>query len=165
MNKKIIMIAAAVLVIGGGVYYASQRETFSSLENQTAPASVSGMPVPTDGVPVDERIVTPPSPAFAPQDEPTDASVKKEFTVSGKNFGYSLSTIMVSKGDMVKITFKDEDGFHDLVVDGYNVKTERLNTGGEAVIEFTADKTGSFEYYCSVGQHRENGMHGTLVVE
>jgi plastocyanin len=28
-----------------------------------------------------------------------------------------------------------------------------------------ADKKGTFEYYCSVGQHRALGMKGKLVVE
>ena len=32
-------------------------------------------------------------------------------------------------------------------------------------VEFTVDKTGTFEYYCSVGQHRANGMVGNLIVE
>ena len=31
--------------------------------------------------------------------------------------------------------------------------------------EFTADKVGSFEYYCSVGSHRSMGMKGVLKVE
>ena len=89
----------------------------------------------------------------------------KEFTVSGKNFSFTPSMITVKKGDKVKITFQNSAGFHDFVIDQYGVATKQTNAPTTEVIEFTADKTGSFEYYCSVGTHRAMGMKGTLVVE
>ncbi|MFA6552452.1 MAG: cupredoxin domain-containing protein [Candidatus Paceibacterota bacterium] len=92
-------------------------------------------------------------------------STERDFTVNGKNFSFDPSTITVNKGDTVKITFKDNDGFHDLKVDGYNVATSRINTGGEATVTFIADKAGSFEYYCTVGSHKDLGMKGTLIVQ
>lgn len=88
----------------------------------------------------------------------------KEFIIDGSNFKFEPSQIKVSKGDTVKITFKDDDGTHNLVVDGYNVST-RILSGGEDTIQFVADKTGTFEYYCSIGSHRDLGMKGTLTVE
>src|SRR3990167_9256749 len=39
------------------------------------------------------------------------------------------------------------------------------NTGQSASVEFTADKAGGFEYYCSVGTHRAMGMVGAFIVE
>ena len=89
----------------------------------------------------------------------------KEFTISGKNFSFTPSMITVKKGDRVKITFENSSGFHDFVVDGYGVATKQTQSPTTEVIEFTADKAGSFEYYCSVGTHRSMGMKGTLVVE
>ena len=71
----------------------------------------------------------------------------------------------VKKGDRVRITFKNSGGTHDFIIDEFNVATKRLNGGEQDAVEFTADKTGSFEYYCSVGSHRAMGMKGTLVVE
>lgn len=65
----------------------------------------------------------------------------------------------------MKITFRDDEGFHDLVVDGYQAATKRINGGQTGTVEFVADKTGSFAYYCSVGNHRGKGMQGMLVVE
>ena len=91
------------------------------------------------------------------------ASVK-EFTVKGTSFAYSPETISVNKGDNVKISFEDDDGFHDFVVEGYGVATPRISTGQSATIEFTADKSGTFSYYCSVGSHKELGMVGQLIV-
>jgi plastocyanin len=89
----------------------------------------------------------------------------KEFTVDGTNFAFDPKTITVNKGDTVKIIFKDTDGAHNLAINGYNVSTRVIGEGSQETVQFVADKVGSFEYYCSVGGHREAGMVGTLIVE
>jgi len=33
------------------------------------------------------------------------------------------------------------------------------------IIEFTADKVGEFEYYCSMPGHRQAGQFGKLIVK
>ena len=91
--------------------------------------------------------------------------IVKEFTVTGKNFSLMPSLITVKKGDTVKVTFKNENGFHDFKIDEFNVVARRINSGAEESVEFVANKIGSFEYYCSVGSHRAMGMSGTLKVE
>lgn len=93
----------------------------------------------------------------------TNASVKS-FTVEGKNFSFSPSTLTVKKGDKVKITFKNSGGMHDWVLDEFNAKTKQISSGASETIEFVASKAGTFEYYCSVGNHRAMGMKGTLTV-
>ena len=70
----------------------------------------------------------------------------------------------VNKGDTVKITVKNVNGTHDFKIDEFNVSTRTLNTGETQTITFVADKAGTFEYYCSVGNHRAMGMVGTLIV-
>ncbi len=94
----------------------------------------------------------------------TSASVK-EFTISGQNFSFTPNKLSVKKGDHVKITFQNTAGFHDLVIDEYGVATKQAQSPNTEVLEFTADKAGTFEYYCSVGSHRSMGMFGTLTVE
>ena len=85
--------------------------------------------------------------------------------VSGKNFEFDKKEIRVKKGEKITIHFESADGFHDLVIDELNVRTEKLKTGGMQMVTFVADKVGTFEYYCSVGSHRANGMVGKLIVE
>jgi len=85
--------------------------------------------------------------------------------VYGQNFSFSPSEIKVKKGDKVTINFKSASGFHDFVIDEFVVATKQVQTGGESSVTFIADKAGTFEFYCSVGKHREMGMVGTLVVE
>ncbi|MSU44772.1 hypothetical protein EXS45_01140 [Candidatus Nomurabacteria bacterium] len=89
----------------------------------------------------------------------------KEFIVSGKNFSFTPTLLTVSKGDRVKIIFQNSAGFHDFVIDEYWVATKQAQSPTTEVLEFTADKVGSFEYYCSVGSHRKMGMKGTLIVQ
>lgn len=89
----------------------------------------------------------------------------KVFKITGENFRFSQTEIRVKKGGRVKIDFESMNGFHDWVVDEFSAKTNQVNTGGKASVEFVADKTGEFEYYCSVGQHRQMGMKGKLIVE
>ena len=95
----------------------------------------------------------------------TNGSAVKTFNLSARNFAFSQTEIRVKKGDTVKIVLASADGFHDWAVDEFNAKTERVNTGATTEVEFTADKIGSFQYYCSVGQHRQMGMVGNLIVE
>jgi len=89
----------------------------------------------------------------------------KEFTVSATNFSFTPSLLTVQKGDRVKVTFQNTLGFHDFVIDEYGVATPQTQSPTTSMVEFTADKAGSFEYYCSVGTHRAMGMKGTLKVE
>lgn len=88
----------------------------------------------------------------------------KTFEIDGGKFYFSPNSITVNKGDTVKIVFNNVDGFHDFRIDEFNAKTKQINTGESETIEFVADQAGSFEYYCSVGNHRQLGMVGTLVV-
>jgi nitrite reductase (NO-forming) len=56
-------------------------------------------------------------------------------------------------------------GMHDLVIDELGVKTPVVKTAEAATATFSADKVGSFVYYCDVANHKEKGMWGTLVVQ
>ncbi|OGC51192.1 hypothetical protein A2W32_05625 [candidate division WWE3 bacterium RBG_16_37_10] len=89
----------------------------------------------------------------------------KEFTIKGSNFKFDVTEIKVKLGDKVKLTFENTGGFHDWNLDEFNVSTKTLNSGEKETVEFVASKAGTFEYYCSVGQHRQMGMKGNLIVE
>ncbi|MDX1608441.1 MAG: plastocyanin/azurin family copper-binding protein [Candidatus Spechtbacterales bacterium] len=89
----------------------------------------------------------------------------KTFNVTGSNFEFSTEEIRVNEGDTVRIVFNVAEGFHDWRVDEFSASTEVLSSGGQETIEFVADSAGTYEYYCSVGNHREMGMVGTLIVQ
>ena len=87
------------------------------------------------------------------------------FDVNGGNFYFTPNQIHVKVGDTVKINFKNDGGFHDFKIDEFDVATNRINSGETTSVTFVANKKGTFEYYCSVGSHRANGMKGNLIVE
>lgn len=93
----------------------------------------------------------------------TDASARS-FTITARNFAFTPSTMTVKKGDVVTITLVNGDGFHDFVLEAFDVRSSRLQTDASETVTFVADQTGTFEYYCSVGEHRAMGMKGTLTV-
>ncbi|HEX8204681.1 MAG TPA: cupredoxin domain-containing protein [Solirubrobacteraceae bacterium] len=67
------------------------------------------------------------------------------------------------------VTFEvsnDGSAPHALEIEGNGIEeeTETLSGGGEA--KLTVDlKPGEYEWYCPVGNHREQGMDGKLTVE
>ena len=65
----------------------------------------------------------------------------------------------------MKIVFTSDEGFHDWRVDKFNAATDRVNAGETSEVVFIADKIGVSEFYCSVGNHRQRGMVGSLIVE
>ncbi|HZE87411.1 MAG TPA: cupredoxin domain-containing protein [Methylomirabilota bacterium] len=100
--------------------------------------------------------------------KPTTASPSstiQNVTVEGGNFYFKPNEIKVKKGQKVKVTFTNTGGTHDFVIDGLNVRTERIQGGASTTVAFTPDKTGIFAFYCSVGMHRQMGMKGNLIVE
>lgn len=141
MAKYLFWIFVAVIIIALGIYFfAGNQSSDSSITGATAKKVSSG----------DENV--------------------KIFVLSGENFKFLMNgvenpEIRVNQGDRVRVELVVTEGFHDFVIDELNVATKKLNPGGIDYIEFIADKKGTFEYYCSVGEHRAMGMKGVFVVE
>lgn len=148
MSKQMMWVAGAVviLLIGGFLFMQMNQST------QTTETPTTQTPQAT--------ITSESSPATTSGE--TTGTVKK-FTVAGSNFKFEPSTMVVNQGDTVEITFTSS-GIHDLVIDEFNARTAQIGSGDTETLTFVADKKGSFEYYCSVGNHRANGMTGTLTV-
>ncbi|OGK19119.1 hypothetical protein A3G67_02500 [Candidatus Roizmanbacteria bacterium RIFCSPLOWO2_12_FULL_40_12] len=153
---KNFAIVAIVLLLVGGVLFAvtsnKQPAPNEQMTDQKAPA-------------MEEKTASPTATSVSPTGEAKDESNVKTVTVEGKPFSLTPSQIKVKQGDTVRIVFKNTGGIHDWVLDEFDARTKQLSAGESETIEFVADKKGSFEYYCSVGNHRQMGMKGTLVVE
>lgn len=164
MKKTIttILVIALVVIIVGVTFKNKNRET---ADNGYAPTLQNGT----------KKGSTPPNDNSGAKMETgttIDLGVKdkavqseKTFIISGKNFSFTPNAIEVSKGDKVTIVFKNDGGTHNLVIEEFNVGTPLVEDGKGSTISFVADKTGSFQYYCSVGSHRLAGMWGTLTVK
>lgn len=155
MSKQVLIALVIIVVLAaGGIYMATRNNNNASVpSNETLTPIESSSSVPT------ASDMGQSSPSGATQGN------TKEFTVTSSGLKFSPTTLTVGKGDTVKITFKNGGGTHNLTVDGYNTATKTISSGQEDIVTFTADKTGSFEFYCSVDGHRQAGMKGTLVVQ
>lgn len=76
---------------------------------------------------------------------------------------FSTKEITVKKGDKVKINVTVTAGTHNFNIDEYNIH-EDTPLNQPVTIEFTADKTGTFIYYCAMPMHRQLGHWGVLKV-
>lgn len=106
----------------------------------------------------------PPQPAATPTALITPTGVILEFTIRESNFKLSPANVTVNKGDAVKIIVINDQGTHNLFVEGYNQRIKIVSAGNTQVMEFVADKTGTFNMWCEVPNHRNLGMKGQLIV-
>ena len=145
-------IFVAVIVVVAGFLFTRQRGTSvqpaseTLMENEAAEdESVIGM----------EEV----------SDETGEEAGVQVVEVEGGAFYFKPNEIRVKQGDTVRIVFSNAGGQHDFTIDEFNVKTPLTQTGDTQEVEFVASQTGEFEFYCSVANHRAQGMVGTLIVE
>ena len=96
---------------------------------------------------------------------PTITPGTEEFTVTGSSFKFDPNEIKVSKGNKIKILFKDSDGPHNFTIPDLHIATKTLSAGQQETVEFIATNSGSFNFFCSYGHHKEFGMTGKIVVK
>jgi plastocyanin len=99
---------------------------------------------------------------------PGDGSALKIAAEDKAGLKFDKSELTASAGE-VTITMDNPDGNgmpHDVAIegDGVDATGEVVQPGGTS--EVSADlKAGTYTFYCSVGQHRQAGMEGTLTVQ
>ena len=166
MGKMYITIIFLGLLLAGAIFFIGQKNKVemptinNNVEQGNTDNINSGKTLASEKTPIDGAGVKNSVDVSAGM-----AEAVKEFTVTALNFSFTPNVMTVKKGDRVKITFRNSQGFHDFKIDEFGVATQQSKSPHEEVLEFTADKVGSFQYYCSVGSHRAMGMWGTLKVE
>ncbi len=154
MNKKLILLIGVLVVIAVGIAITNRgsEEAANAPEGDILGGATDILPDSDDsldaiGGAVKEFSMT----AFY---EAKDGKPAPQF---------SLGDIAVKKGDRVRIKVTNTKGIHDFTINEYSI-FEELPLDQEVTIEFTADKTGEFVYYCSKNGHRAAGQWGTLKV-
>jgi plastocyanin len=84
-------------------------------------------------------------------------------------FSFDPSTFAVPSGSAVSVELSNVGNApHDIVFvldSGRVEQSNRIRNGETTTLSFTAPvPPGAYEYYCSVGDHKEQGMVGTLTV-
>lgn len=91
-------------------------------------------------------------------------------TVDASEFAFAPSEIRAPASAAISLTLKNIGAApHDIVFEldgGREARTPRINGGQEAALMFDAPAAaGEYVFYCSVGNHRQRGMEGKLVIE
>ena len=83
----------------------------------------------------------------------------------GGAISWEPGSLSASAGSVTIKLVNESDTPHAVEVEGNGVEEETDTvTGGD--VELTVDlEPGEYTYYCPVGQHRQQGMEGTLTVE
>lgn len=89
-----------------------------------------------------------------------------DYTLNLENFSFTPNVMEAKAGETLTVKIVNVGGFHDFVIDELGVKSKQLAEGESELIEIMipADATGEYEFYCSVGNHRAQGMFGTLTI-
>lgn len=84
--------------------------------------------------------------------------------MAASNFSFTPNVISAKLGQTVRVELAGAGMQHDFAIDELGVKSPLVQPGQSTTVEFVADTVGTFEFYCSVGNHRQMGMTGTLTV-
>ena len=106
-----------------------------------------------------------------------------EITVVSFEWGFEPETIVLQLGEEIKLTLENEGGIlHNFKVDGLPVEViEEISSGGFSgdddelfvgagsddvgLLRFVPLEAGEYEFYCTIGSHKQLGMEGRLTVQ
>ena len=85
--------------------------------------------------------------------------------VNAFRFDFEPNQITANKGEKVKLIVTSTDVTHGFALPDYDINVP-LPAGKQTAIEFTADKQGSFTFFCSIYcGSGHSSMKGTLTVK
>ena len=99
--------------------------------------------------------------APAAQDQ---APTRREFSLTARDFSFSPNRVEAQQDELIKITVQSADHAYGFTIDDYRV-SKRVPAGGSTVVEFRADRAGTFAFYSNLSNDaRHSQMRGQLVV-
>lgn len=168
-KKKIIIVLVGILITMEGVAWM----VFQKTETDLPEISEAVTPSPSREPSLPEREVAPPEEQLAasqgtfplPTVEVVNGRAERTIHMGVRQYAWEPAMLTVKKGELVRLIVHNADVMHGLVIPELGVMNVDIPPDG-AVIEFVADKLGTFEFFCSYycGEgHME--MQGKIVVE
>lgn len=152
MNNKGLMIGFGLLLVVAMIsIYMVSTSRKPSQTKQSQPEVATSSPV-----------------SSVASDSSNAQSAIKEIVVAvgDEEYSFSPSSISLTQGEETKIIFKNNGKLpHNFVIDGLEISTKTIGSGKEDSAIVKADKTGKYTFYCSIGNHRQLGMEGQLLVK
>jgi len=153
MNKTagiIIGIVGLVALVAGLTIVMNNDDSSDTANNSSQQAS------PNDAVPSNNE---------EKQDMIENSDQTVDIVMS--NFEFSQNKIEAKPGDTVTINLSVDSGSHDFVIDELDVQSETIGSSDTDMVTFTIPEDAAGQthaYYCSIGNHRSQGMEGELVI-
>lgn len=166
-NKNLMIggiIVAILVVVGGAIFLSSNNSTETPASTSNSDAMMEEETMEGKNEVMEEEGMMEDKDSMMEDDSMMGEAMQIE--VEGGSYYFDPDVITVEAGQEVTITLNSMDMMHDFVIDELDVATEVVPGGETGSVTFTApDKPGEYEFYCSVGNHRAQGMVGTLIVE
>lgn len=164
MAPMVLIGVIVVLALVGGFVVLSGRSSGSADSNMEATTGDAMTETDTQVLPPESG--TSLEGTDATNDTTLDATATEGQTlnIDAGAFYYSVKEIRARKGETITINLTAVDMQHDFNIDELGVDSDVVKDGESIRFSFVASEAGEFEYYCSVGQHRQNGQVGTLIV-
>lgn len=154
MQKGLLIGLVILIGLAGAALFLSQNAGKQKAEIEEGSEASQEFPAPSSGG-TPEMVVSTDS-----------ASPEKEIVVSGDEYSFSPASISLTKGETVKLTFKNTGGLpHNFVITELGVSTKTIHGGQEDSVTFTVEKTGTYTFFCSVGNHKQLGMEGEVSIK
>jgi heme/copper-type cytochrome/quinol oxidase subunit 2 len=113
-----------------------------------------------DDVVEDERIAVPKTVSKA---APNVEAQFRSFDIVASEGQFKPSEIIVNEGDTVHVDFTAQDSEYDITFPSYGMK-QTASAGESKILEFQANQSGSFLYYCESCGGEESLATGNIVV-
>lgn len=120
--------------------------------------------------PVSETPVSSPDPTSDPTPVPTPTQTpltSHDIVIEVREYRFNPSTIKVRVGEEITVTLRNKGtDIHDFVVTKISRESHAPYTrpGQESKVTFSFQSPGRYEFMCTVGNHAELGMTGTVIV-
>jgi nitrite reductase (NO-forming) len=138
--------------------FACAPSVLTPVEPGAAPARLSAAATQPAAAPVAAQ-------APAAESKPATASqLAADLRIAASEFVFDQPTLQVEPGQKVHLSLDNRGAIqHNLHVQGSNVALE-ANPGQVVQGDFTFDKAGTYEFFCSIPGHKDAGMKGKLIV-
>lgn len=159
--KNLFVVVGLLVVVAGGYFFLNSRSSNTEDTSMTKDTMESEEVMMEDNeveseMPIDGDSIV----------NETQVMNEYDYTMELDNYSFSPSVIEAKAGGTVTIKLVSLSNMHDFVIDELDVQSSALGNGDEEVIEINIpeDAEGEYEFYCSIGSHRQLGMVGILKV-